>query len=283
MGKQHFFTKTKFFFKHFFKRFFEDGTLDIAATLAYYFLLSLFPFLIFTFSIIPYLGITQDQALHLLNRYVPSDVMTIIEENTGHLFNKHGGLLSIGVIATLWPASNAVNALIRAMNHAYDVEETRSFIVARLLAIVFTIAMIVVIVATLVINVFGPTLGKVLFSHLDLSIGFLHLWSNLSLLISFLIIIIVFACIYIFAPNKRLRFNEVIVGAVIAAVGWQALSYAFSVYIDRYGFGQYSATYGTLGGIIILMLWFYLTALIIVVGGEINAALGFIKKIPRNK
>lgn len=264
------------FFGHFIKRFTENETPDVAATLAYYFLLSLFPLLIFTFSILPYVGITQADAIHFLNRMFPHDIMKIINTNLGNVFSKNGGLLSVGVLATLWPASNAVNALIRALNRAYDVKESRSFIIARMMAILLTVAMIIVIIITLAINVFGPTVANYIASHLGLSTGFLTFWKYISLLIGFLIIILVFACLYLFAPNKRLKTKEVIIGSVTAAVGWQIASYLFSVYISN--FAHYSNTYGTLGGIIILMLWFYITALIIVVGGEINATIHFFNK-----
>ncbi len=268
--------EAKTFFGNFINRFQENETLDAAATLAYYFLLSLFPLLIFTFSILPYVGVDHKDAVNLLQRIMPDDAMKMIQNNLDHLFSKNGGLLSIGVLATLWPASNAINALIRALNRAYEVKESRSFIVARLMAIFLTIAMIIVIVITLVINVFGPVLGKFISSYFGLSSGFMTVWNLLSLLVSFIIVIIVFACLYLFAPNKRLKVKEVIVGSVTAAVGWQVASYLFSVYVSN--FANYSNTYGTLGGIIILMLWFYITALIIVLGGEINATFRYLNK-----
>lgn len=264
------------FLKQLFNRFQENGTPDVAATLAYYFLLSLFPFLVFTFTVLPYVGITQADAVHFINRMLPHDITKIINSNLGSVFSKNGGLLSIGVLATLWPASNAVNALIRALNQAYEVKESRSFIVARMLAIILTIAMIIIIIITLAINVFGPSVANYIASHLGFSTGFLTFWKFLSLLIGFVLVIFVFACLYLFAPNKRLRVREVLVGSITAAVGWQVASFLFSLYLSN--FAHYSATYGTLGGIIILMLWFYITALIIVIGGEVNATIHFFNK-----
>ncbi|MFC7393920.1 YihY/virulence factor BrkB family protein [Scopulibacillus cellulosilyticus] len=276
MGKRNRWEIFKIFTKQVIKRFNDDGAIDIAATLAYFFLLSLFPLLIFFFTILPYLGLSQDQVLPFLAQYVPDDAMRIIKANTIHVFNKNGGLLSFSIIATIWSASNAVNAIIRAMNKAYEVEENRSFVVARGLAIILTIAMIIVIVMALAINVFGPTVTKYIFHYFGISDPFLRIWSMISFLISFVIIIMVFACLYYFGPNMRQKFSEVILGAVISAVGWQVASYAFSFYVNR--FGQFSATYGTLGGIIVLMLWFYITALIIILGGEINASYAYIRK-----
>ncbi|WKB36530.1 YhjD/YihY/BrkB family envelope integrity protein [Terrilactibacillus sp. S3-3] len=114
----------------------------------------------FLFAIIPYIGLTQEEVLPLISRYVPDEVTTLIKQNLGHVFYKHGTLLSFGVIATIWPASGAINVLIRILNHAYNVKETRSFIVTRFLAICFTVAMIFAITMTLVINVLAAGFEK---------------------------------------------------------------------------------------------------------------------------
>lgn len=275
MGKRAPFKASRLFIKYFIKKFIEDKTMDLAATCAYYFLLSLFPLIIFLFAIIPYIGLTQEEVLPMLSRYVPVEVTHLIEQNMSHVFSKHGSLLSFGVIATIWPASSAINALIRTLNHAYKVKETRPLIVTRFMAICFTVAMIFAITMTLVINVLAAGLEKKLFHYLSLSDGFANLWSVFSTLVTFVIIIIIFACLYCWAPNKKLKFREVIIGAIAAGVSWQLASYAFSFYV-RY-FGQYSATYGTLGGIIVLMLWFYITAITVIIGGQINAVYRFFK------
>lgn len=266
----------KTFVKQLFRRFFEDRALDLAAQLAYFFLLSLFPFLIFTFTLMPYIGITQDQILPMISRYAPPELMSIITANLNKVLEpRSGGLISFSVIATLWPASNALNSIIRALNQAYEVEETRSFFVTRAMSIFLTFAMIFVIIVALGLNVFGHVIGKFIFAHLGISNMFVIFWTFARLILSFLIITVVFACLYYFAPNKRLPFSEIIFGSVFASIGWQVISLAFSYYVDQ--FGNFSATYGTLGGIIILMLWFYITALIIILGGEINAATRYFK------
>lgn len=263
------FREARLFLKLLGEKFVEDHTVDLAATLAFYFLLSLFPLVIFLFAIIPYLGLTQDQILPFIGRYLPGEVMTLIEQNIKDVFTKNGGLLSLGVIATIWPASSAINALMRTLNRAYHVKESRPFFLTRLLAMCFTVAMIFAIAMTLAINVASAAWARSLFRHLGLPDGFANMWSVLSTLITFIVIIIIFDLLYMLAPNIRLRPGEVIVGAVIAGAGWQVVSYAFSFYV-RY-FGNYASTYGTLGGIIILMVWFYLTAFTIIIGGQINA------------
>ena len=259
------------FLKYLLKCIFEDRLFDLAAQLAYFFMLSLFPLLIFTFSILPYFGVTTKEVLSFISRFAPPELMSLIRDNLNTVLNKHTGILSFSVIATIWPMSTAINAIIRVLNRAYDVKENRSFIVSRALAILLTLAMIFVLIIALVLNVFGPALGKMMLAHFDVPINLVALFDFIRLVFSFIVIIIVFAGIYLFAPNRRLKGSEVIIGAVFAAVLWQVASYAFSYYVKV--FNSYSTTYGTLGAIIILMIWFYLTGFILILGGEINAAL----------
>ncbi|RYL88901.1 YihY/virulence factor BrkB family protein [Sporolactobacillus sp. Y61] len=263
------FKEVRLFIKLLTKRFIEDHTVDLAATLAFYFLLSLFPLVIFLFAILPYLGLTQAEIIPFLERYLPGEVMSLIEQNLNGVFTKSGGLLSLGVIATIWPASGAINALIRTLNRAYHVKETRPFILTRFLAMCFTLAMIFAIAMTLAVNVIAAAWMRSLFRYLGFSESFAGMWSVISTLVTFVVIIMIFDFLFMLAPNIRLKPGEVIIGAVIAGAGWQLASYAFSFYV-RY-LGNYTSTYGTLGGIIILMLWFYLTAFTIIIGGQINA------------
>ncbi|GGH78150.1 membrane protein [Pullulanibacillus pueri] len=273
MGKRH---RIFGFLKYLIKCIFEDRVFDLAAQLAYFFMLSLFPLLIFTFSILPYFGITSEQILPFIGRFAPPELRSIIHDNLNTVLNKHSGILSFSVIATIWPMSTAINAIIRVLNRAYDVKESRSYIVSRALAILLTVAMIFVLIIALALNVFGPALGKMIFGHFNVPINLVNLFDHIRLIFSFIVIIAVFAGIYLFAPNKRLKGSDVIIGAIFAAVLWQVVSFAFSYYVKE--FNSYSATYGTLGAIIVLMVWFYLTGFILILGGEINAALTLRRK-----
>ncbi|GGL64695.1 YihY/virulence factor BrkB family protein [Sporolactobacillus putidus] len=271
MGEKKKFREMYLFIKLLSKRFVEDNTVDLAATLAYYFLLSLFPLVIFLFAVLPYLGLTQQELLPFLGRYLPGEVMFLIRQNLGSVFTRSGRLLSVGIIATLWAASSAVNALMRTLNHAYHVKETRSFFVIQIQALLLTLAMIFAIAMTLAVNVFSAALAQEFFRQIGMTDGFTDMWSVVSSLTTFVVIIFIFAFLYSLGPNMKLKLKEVMIGSVIAGSGWQAASYGFSLYV-RY-FGHYSSTYGTLGGIIILMLWFYITAMTIIIGGQINAIL----------
>ncbi|MCP8617910.1 YihY/virulence factor BrkB family protein [Salirhabdus salicampi] len=264
--------KIKTFFTLLIKRFLEDDIAGKAAQLSYFFLLSLFPFLIFLITLIGYLPLTVDQVLHLVARYAPGDTMALVEDNIEDILpQKNKGLLSVGIIGTLFAASNAINALMRLLNRAYETTEQRPFYISRLVSIVLTIAMVLVIVIALLLPVFGKAIGTFVFSLFGLSAGFLKVWNGIRWVISIIIMMIIFLYLFKLAPDKRLTFSEVLPGALFATIGWQLVSLAFAFYVDH--FGYYSATYGSVGGVIVLMIWFYLSGLIILVGGEINATI----------
>jgi membrane protein len=260
------------FIKEYISRIQENNATGLAAQLAYYFLLSLFPFLIFSITLLGYTPITLDDVLGMVNVYAPDEAIAPLEDNLRKVLEERNtGLLSFGIIATLWSASTAMNALVQSLNHAYDVQESRSFVKSRIVAAILTMMMIFVIVVSLTLSVFGQMLGRFIFSFLDRSPTFILAWEILRWVATFSIMVSVFACIYYWAPNKPLKIKEVIFGALFTATAWEAVSYGFSYYVNN--FGNYSATYGSLGGVIVLMIWFYLTALNIILGGILNVTL----------
>lgn len=260
------------FFKELLKRFLHDEVAGLSAQLAYFFLLSLFPFLLFLITLIAYLPLTQEDVLGTISEFAPGESVAIIEESLNQIIEqKNGGLLSFGVIATLWSASNGINSIVRAFNRAYGVEETRSFFASRLMAIFLTIAMVFIIVLALLLPVFGREIGLLISSHFGLSTEFLTLWNTLRWFLSAIILFIVFTALYFFAPNKHLHIKDGIPGAFAATIGWILVSLAFSYYVGN--IANYSATYGSIGGIIVLMIWFYLSGMILIFGGELNAML----------
>ncbi|MEC1373481.1 YihY/virulence factor BrkB family protein [Heyndrickxia oleronia] len=249
----------------------------LAAQLAYFFLLSLFPLLLFIVTLLPYLPINTDDILNVIRNFAPEQTLNMIESNLYDILNHRStSLLSVGIIATLWSASKGMNAIVKALNRAYEVKETRSFIVARAMSVLLTLAMIFVFLIALVLPVFGKYVGYYLFAFFGISEQFSRVWTAIRWIISPLILFIVFVGIYYFAPNKKIKCLTVFPGAIIASIGWAIVSLGFSYYVSN--FGHYSTTYGSLGGIIILMLWFYISGIILIIGGEINALLTAVDK-----
>ncbi|AGT30827.1 ribonuclease yfkH [Geobacillus genomosp. 3] len=252
------------------RRFTEDEVPRLSAELAYYFLLSLFPFLLFLMTLLAYLPIPHEDVLALVRQYAPKEALHLIETNVHHLMDEQNGkLLSLSIIGAIWSASNGMGAIMRAFNRAYDVEENRPFWVARGLSIVLTVGMIAVIIVALVLPVFGRMIGLFLFSTLGLSEHFLTVWNTFRWTTSSLLLFAVFTALYYFAPNKQLRCVNVVRGALFATAGWIATSLAFAYYVNH--FANYTAMHGSLGGMIVLMIWLYLSGMVLVLGGEMNA------------
>jgi membrane protein len=248
----------------------EDDLNGLSAQLAYFFLLSLFPLLIVVFTLIPYIPIPHPDMLGMIKGFAPADTMKLIEKNVNDVIShRNGGLLSFGIIGTIWSASNGINAIVRAFNKAYNVKESRSFIVSRGMAILLTFGMIFVFILAIIIPIFGKEIGVFLFSQLGYTSQFLKLWNMLSWLVSAIILFLIFTVLYWIAPNVKLRCKSAFPGAAFATVGWIISSLGLSVYVGK--ISNYSLTYGSIGTIIVLMIWLYISAFIIILGGEINA------------
>lgn len=245
----------------------------MGAQLAYFFLLSFFPLLIFLVTLLPYLNLKQEQIFEFMDDIMPAEVYSLIEGTLGEvLTNQNGGLLSIGIIGTIWSASKGIDALMKALNRAYDVDGKAGFI-NRSMSLLFTVAFVLIILLALVFPVFGQQLGDLLFSHIGVENSLGSMWTFIRWLMPPLLILGVMILMYWIVPNTdpRLKFISVIPGAVFATASWLLLTYGFSFYVNN--FGNYSATYGSIGGVIILMLWLYFTGMILILGGLINATM----------
>lgn len=248
----------------------KDHATTLAAAQAYYYLLAIVPLLILLLAILPYLQIDPQRAIDFIGTILPGEIATTFEDTiVGVVTTPSGGLLTFGILGTLWSASNALTAFIEATNQAYDVEETRSFIKLKLTAIVLTLFMLVAVIVALVLPIFGGAIIDMISSFLNLPEQTEFIFQILRWVISIAVMSIVLAFLYKFAPDKNFPFKEVLVGAFVATVLWQVVSLGFSFYVAN--FSSYSNTYGSLGGLIVLMLWFFLTGLILVIGAEINA------------
>jgi len=265
-------TTTSGFLKELLVRIKKVDVTGLGSQLAFFFLLSLFPLLIFIMTLLPYLNFNQAEVFLLIRDYAPASVTMLIEGTLNEILqNRNGGLLSIGALATVWSASKGMNALTKALNRSYFTEESRSFIMARGMSVVFTIMLIAVLLVALILPVFGQQIGVFAFSYMGFEKGFLILWAGLRWLVPPVLIYVVFSLIYWLVPNLKIQFKSVLPGALFATVGWILTSLAFSFYVGSYG--NYSSTYGSIGGIIVLMMWLYFSAIILMLGGQLNAVM----------
>ena len=270
-------TKSWKFLKDIYTRFMNDDLLSIGAQASFYLLFSLFPFLIFLIVLLTYMPMVNFQdSIQALAALMPANAYLILRDMVNQtIANRSVTLLSFGMLSALWSSASGVTTLIQGINRAYDQEETRRSWKVSAVSLYFTFELAIAIIFSLVLIVFGKVLGTQLFRFLGFSDVSLAIWSYLGYIITLITTILVFVSLYQNTPNRRLGFREVVPGAVIASLGWVIVSIAFSYYIDN--FGNYSKVYGSLGGIIALLMWLYVSSIIILMGAEINASLMFSK------
>lgn len=252
-----------------YRRIIRHDSLGYSAQLAYFFLLSLFPLLITMFSLLPYLPLKTEDIMYFISDFAPGETITFIDSTLDTLLEKHnGGILSFGIIATLWAASNGMNAIIRAMNLAYEIDDDRPFFIVRGLSVLLTIVMIAVFIIALLLPVFGKHIGIYISSKFGYTDQFIDTWNTIRFSLSSVILFIVFSAVYFLTPNRKMKCATVVPGAVFSTIGWILASLGFSFYVNN--FGNYTFMYGSLGVIIVLMIWFYISGAVLIIGGEIN-------------
>lgn len=252
----------------------KDDCLGSAAQLAYYFLFALFPFLLFLTSLLGYVPIPNlmDRILELLAKLVPDEALKLVQDHIRDLVsNRRGGLLSFGILAALWASSSAITAITETLHRAYGVEEGRPFWKVRGMAILLTIGLSVFIITAMILLIFGPQIGSWMANSIGLGSIFEVIWPILRWLIIVIFLIIAMAMIYYFAPDVEQEWKWITPGSIFAVMGWIIASLGFSYYVTH--FGSYNKTYGSIGAVIVLLTWMYLTGFFILVGGEINAIL----------
>jgi membrane protein len=253
----------------------DDDVPGRAAQLSYYFLLALFPALLFLTSLLGYFAGEDSQLRSSLFSYLsavlPGDASKLIADTVNDVTNSSGGgKLSFGILATLWAASNGMGAISESLNAAYDLKETRSWWKVRLIAVGLTLALSFLIVSSLVLVLYGHDLADAVAVKFGLGAAFAMAWKVLQWPIVLAFVLLAFALIYYFAPDSREQdWKWITPGAFVGVLLWLLISFAFKAYLSF--FNSYSATYGSLGAVIILMLWFYFTGLAILVGGEMNS------------
>jgi membrane protein len=249
---------------------YEGSVLSRAAELAYYFLLALFPMLIFLTSLIGFLPDAQENIFRALASVMPGEAMKLVHETILDVVrNRSGGLISFGVLGALWAASGGVSAVMNALTVAYGVKEDRSFWKVRLIAVGLTVILASLIVVGVILIMFGDRFSVWLAAWLGFGAAFAVFWGVVDYLLGLAFVFLGLQFIYYFGPNIKQGWRWITHGAVFAVVSLVIASLLLSLYL-RYG-PSYSATYGSLGAVIVLMLWLYLIGAAVILGGEVNA------------
>jgi membrane protein len=249
-----------------------DEVGDRAAALSYYFLFSLFPALLFLTALLAFLPLAglQERLLAYTNDVLPGDAASTLERTLAEVLGaRRTGLLSFGALATLWASSNGMATVMSTMNKVWGTRETRPWWRRRLLAIGLTLVFAIFIVAALTLMVFGPKIGRMVADLFGLGDVFTLFWNVVSVPLVIACVLIGVQSVYYVAPSGPRRWRWFTPGAVLAVVLWLAMSFGLRVWVTN--FGNYSATYGSIGGVILLMLWLYLTSYVMLVGAEVDA------------
>ncbi|MCB2293986.1 YihY/virulence factor BrkB family protein [Clostridium algoriphilum] len=260
--------------KQFASRIIDDDITALAAQLTYYLLLSFFPFLLLLLTILGYSDLKNTDVLTYLHQIMPKSAFDLIYTTViGVSKSRTGNLLSISLIGTIWSGSSGFTAIIKGLNKAYDEEETRPYWKILAISILFMLGLAVAIIASVALVVFGQMIGRTIATYLNLSSNFILNWDIIRYLVSLSGMALTFAALYHFTPCRRLTWKEVLPGATFSTLGWLTSSLGFAYYVNNYN--NYSGIYGSIGGVIVLMVWLYITSIIILLGGELNALLAF--------
>jgi membrane protein len=249
-----------------------DNCLGLAAQLAYYFFLALFPALLFLVALISYIPVDNlmDSITAMLGRVAPSEALKLIQDQIIKVAQSDaGGLLTLGMIGTLWSTSSGVTAIIDTLNTAYDIQESRPWWKVRLVALGLTVALAVFIVLSTTLVIAGPTLAEKAAAALNMGPAFEWSWKLLQWPLVFGLVSLAIAMVFYFAPDAEQDWIWITPGSILATLLWLLASIGFRFYVTN--FGSYNATYGAIGGVIVLLLWMYVSAFAILVGAELNA------------
>jgi membrane protein len=255
----------------------HDGLTDRAAQLAYYFFLSLFPALLFASSLIGLIAGSQSLLReHMLQTFatlLPPSAFLLVSQTFDEVIKASStGKVALGILFAFWSATSGMSAAQDTLNGVYRVKETRPFWKSTLIAFALTIVVVALAVSALVVFFYGGRLVTIIAEGISLNAGITLLWKLLQWPIAMFLLSLAFAVTYYWAPDvKQKKWKWMTPGSVVGIAGWFAASGIFRAYLHF--FNRYSVTYGSLGAVIILLLWFYLSAFMLLVGAEVDATI----------
>ncbi len=248
--------------------------LSFGGAVAFFFLLSLVPLLMVASALLSALPIPHlwDQLLSLMALVVPRDAMVLVRSVIGSILTAHPAkILSIGILTYLWSTTGAFSSLIEALNIAYDVQQERPWWRDRLQALLLTFTCGALSIVLLIFLIAGPHVLGFLSNAIPIPKVFALVWPPVRIALLFITFVAIVMILYTLGPNRKVAFKTALPGAAVSVIFWFLGSVGLGWYVSR--ISNYSATYGSLGAIIILMLWLYLTFVVLLVGAELNAEL----------
>ena len=253
---------------------FRDDVMGHSAQLAYYFLFALFPMLIFLTALVGYLPVPDflNNLINYLSQVLPSIATALLITTVKEITSQpRGGLLSVGLAVSIWAASSGIHALNNSLNIAYGIRKPRPWWRERLVALAMTFGLSFFLIMALGLIFFSDSIATAVANYLNLSPGLRSLFNLLHYPFLIASVWFMLELIYFVAPYRKLRWKWFTPGAIFALITWLLISFLFKFYVVR--ISNYTLTYGSLGSVIVLMLWLYFTSLMILIGGEINGVI----------
>ena len=248
---------------------------SFAASAAFFLFLSIIPLLMALCAVLPYTPLTEENLVMAIEQVTPNAMNGFVEQVVADVYARSAGTITVFALVTLWSAAKAMLALIQGLNEVNDITEKRNYLVLRTIASFYTIILLVAIIFSMFVMVFGNVIVRVVLRDVPQLRVLLAFYMPFRFLLSWSLLTLIFALIYAFIPGVKLRFKRQLPGAAFAAVIWSIASYVFSVYVDNLnGFG----TYGSLTTVVILMFWFYMMMYILLVGAHVNRYFGPVYK-----
>ncbi len=255
--------------KQFSKKIQNDNVNAFAAQSALFTLISFFPLIMVILNLLQFLPISSEEFIELLLQAFPEIFEPYVKEIVKDLYEKSSGtMLTITLITSIWSASKGALSLVRGLNGVYNIEETRNYVVLRMISFFYTIAMIGLVLSSLFLLVLGNTLYQILLKFMPWLRTLLNLFIHTRTIVFLCFMILFFMLIYKAIPARKSSLMIQLPGAVFSSFAWMLFSYAFSFYFNH--FGNYSYMYGSLTAIVLIMLWLYFCMYILFLGGEIN-------------
>ena len=249
----------------------KDNVLGLAAQLSFYLLLALVPAILFLVALSSFFpGHMVEQLIAQLSGVAPPAMVDLLRAQLQSIAEgQQGGLLTFGVLMALWSSSAAIVGAIDAMNRVYDIEEGRPWWRVRLTAISLTLALAALVIISMGLVIAGPVLAEWMAAHFGLGPVFEWSWKIVQWPLVVVLITVGLGLLNYYGPDAEQDWQWITPGALLATLLWLIASLAFRLYVTN--FADYNATYGALGGVIVLMLWFYISGVAVLVGSEMNA------------
>lgn len=246
----------------------RDHISAYAAQSAYFILLSFIPFILLLMTSVRYTPLTQNMILDAVVRVVPDEFQNFVKQIILEVYSKSLAVVPLTAVITLWTAGKGLQGLTNGLNSVYQVYETRNYFAARIRSAVYTLIFILIIIATLILLVFGNSIQHALVEHLPFISNVTRSILQMRTALSLVVLSLVFLIMYKFLPNRKATLKSQLPGAVISAAAWSVFSLAFSIYLEYF---KVTNMYGSLTTLIMIMLWMYFCMFIFLLGAEVNA------------